>query len=121
MTAQAQALYDGDAATGSNATPGTSLGRAWQTLQKAGDTATPGSTVLVRGGTYPENLVVNVRGTLSQPTTFRAYRQEVVLLNGTGTSGSGAALLVVRDHRHLRFEQPRGLFSRLRLSPQPSS
>jgi hypothetical protein len=52
--AQARTYYV--ATNGSNSNPGT-LSQPWATLQHAGETAEPGDTVLVRGGTYAEGEI----------------------------------------------------------------
>lgn len=101
--ARAQATYYVDGATGLDANPGTSLAAPWRTLQRAADAATPGSTVLIRGGTYHENVAVHVSGTAGQPIRFRPYQREAVLLDGTGTAGP--TLLQVSNQSHLRFER----------------
>lgn len=101
--ALAQAIYYVDGTQGLDTNPGTSLALPWRTLQKASDAATPGSTVLIRGGTYHENVVVHVSGTASQPIRFQPYQREAVLLDGTGTAG--LTLLRVSNQSHLRFER----------------
>ena len=101
LLAAAQTTYYVDGATGRDANVGTSLAAPWRTLQKACDAATPGSTVLVRGGSYHENLVVHVSGQPGQPIIFRGYRAETAIVDGTGTSGT--TLLRVGNRSYLRF------------------
>ena len=60
------------APNGSNANPGT-LAAPWLTIQKAMDSATPGSVVNIRSSTYHERLVLNVSGTASNYITFQPY------------------------------------------------
>src|SRR5687767_12109071 len=48
--------------TGNDANPGTDPALPWRHIQKAMDSATPGSTVNVLPGKYNERLVVNVSG-----------------------------------------------------------
>ena len=102
LSVAAQVTYYVDAATGNDANVGTGRAAPWRTLQKACDAATPNSTVLVRGGTYYENLVVRVSGAAAQPITFQAYGTEVVRVDGTGTAGT--TLLRVANGSFLRFE-----------------
>lgn len=59
-----------------------SLAKPWRTVQKAANSATPGSTVHVRAGTYPELVVVRVSGNATQgPITFQG---EQAILDYTG-------------------------------------
>lgn len=102
LSAAAQVTYYVDAATGSDTNAGTDLAAPWRTLQKACDAATPNSTVLVRGGTYFEKPVVHVSGAAGQPIVFKAYAQEQVVVDGTGTPGT--TLLTISNRSFLRFE-----------------
>lgn len=57
----------------------------WETLQKAADTAVPGSTVLVREGVYRQRVEMNVSGSAAEgPVTFRNYPGEHPILDGEG-------------------------------------
>lgn len=90
------------ASTGSDTNPGTSS-KPWRTIQKAANTATPGSTVYVRGGVYKERVTVNVSGSASGGyITFRSYPNETAVVDGTGLSVPGAStglfLLVSRSY-----------------------
>jgi hypothetical protein len=58
------------ATNGSDSNPGTSAA-PWRTIQKAMNSATAGSTVNIRAGTYPERLTVNVSGTAGSYITFQ--------------------------------------------------
>ncbi len=60
------------ATNGNDANPGTEA-QPWRTIQKAMSAATPGSTVNIRAGTYPERLTVNVSGTAGNFVTFQPY------------------------------------------------
>jgi hypothetical protein len=60
------------ATTGDDSNPGT-LSQPWRTIQKAMNSATPGSTVNIRGGTYRERLVLNVSGSAGNYITFQPY------------------------------------------------
>ena len=65
-----------DDASGTSSAP-------WATLQKAADAAGPGSTVYVRGGTYPQRVDVHVSGEPGQPITFEPAPGETVVLDGS--------------------------------------
>jgi hypothetical protein len=67
---------------GDDTNPGTESA-PWATLQKAADTAVPGSTVYVRGGTYAQRVDINVSGSASEgPIAFRNYPDEHPVLDG---------------------------------------
>ena len=54
------------------------------TIQRAVDLAQPGTTILIRGGTYAPstNIQILKNGTASQPITMRNYNNERVILDG---------------------------------------
>jgi hypothetical protein len=60
------------ATTGNDANPGTDA-LPWRTIQKAMNSATAGSTVNIKAGTYRERLAVNVSGTSGSYITFQPY------------------------------------------------
>jgi hypothetical protein len=60
------------AVTGSDSSAGTEA-QPWRTIQKAMRSATPGSTVNVKAGTYRERLSVDVSGTSGNYVTFQPY------------------------------------------------
>jgi post-segregation antitoxin (ccd killing protein) len=76
------------------------LEKPWKTLKKAADTAQAGDLVLIRGGTYAEQLapVNNCKPTVKDqiltanipaetlPIVFAAYPHEKPVLNGSGVS-----------------------------------
>jgi parallel beta-helix repeat protein len=104
ITAQSfcQTIYYVDKATGIDANNGTSLATAWKTIQKACNSATPNSIVQIKAGTYNENVVVNVSGTLGNPITFKNYQNDVVMIDGTGTVGG--TLLTITNKNYLNFQ-----------------
>jgi len=73
--------------TGSDTNPGTQT-QPWKTIQKAVDSATPGSTIFVRNGTYMESVKITVAGTASLPINLTHYPDEKAVING----GSSRAL-----------------------------
>jgi hypothetical protein len=85
---------------GSDANPGT-VRRPWRTVQHGLDRLRKGQALLIRGGTYRQNLVMTRGGTAKQPMIVQNYPHErPVLLPGDGDEndmplqvGSGAAYL----------------------------
>jgi hypothetical protein len=69
--------------TGSNSNPGTRR-RPWRTVQHALDVLNPGQRVLVRGGTYSENLLMERDGTAGAPITIANYPGERPVLRAAG-------------------------------------
>ena len=59
------------ATTGNDANNGTSTSAPWRTIQKAMNSATPGSTVNIMAGTYHERLTMGVSGTSGNYITFQ--------------------------------------------------
>ena len=102
------------ATNGSDDNPGT-LSQPWRTVQHAATVAPPGSTVLVRGGSYAEMVSINVSGTSAAPTTFQNYPGETPVLDGTtlAISDASSALLQIADQSYLviRGFELRGLYS----------
>lgn len=60
------------APNGSDSNPGT-LSAPWLTIQEAMNSATPGSIVNIRAGTYHERLSLDVSGTAGNYITFQPY------------------------------------------------
>ena len=58
---------------------GTAAG--YKTIAAAAAAATPGSTVLLRAGTYREPLIPPTSGTDTQPITFRNYEREAAIIS----------------------------------------
>jgi hypothetical protein len=63
------------ATNGSDSNPGT-VARPWRTIQRAINGRRPGQRVLVRRGTYHENVRLERAGTASAPITLAAYPGE---------------------------------------------
>jgi hypothetical protein len=55
----------------------------WATLQHAADSVTPGSTVFVRGGVYPQRMAVGISGAPGRPVVFRNAPGEQPVLDGS--------------------------------------
>lgn len=97
---------------GSDTSPGT-LSRPWRTVQHGLDRLRKGQALLLRGGTYRENLVLTRGGTAKRPLVVQNYpRERAVLLPGGGDEndmplqvGSGAAYVRVSG---LVFEGAKG-------------
>ncbi|MDM8551537.1 right-handed parallel beta-helix repeat-containing protein [Desulfobacterales bacterium HSG2] len=86
------------ATNGSDTNPGT-LAQPWKTVQKAADTAGPGTTVYVREGTYNEQVTINVSGTeLGGYIILRNYEGETPVLDGEGFT-EGPAFLIEDQSR----------------------
>jgi hypothetical protein len=102
FSSYAQSSYYVDGVNGNNNNAGTSLSKAWKTIQKSFDSATAGSTVYIKAGTYKENLVAKRSGTAGNPITFRNYANDVVIIDGTGTTGT--TLIEIYNKSYLNFE-----------------
>ncbi|MEO6903196.1 MAG: T9SS type A sorting domain-containing protein [Bacteroidia bacterium] len=98
----AQTNYYVDGTNGSDDSVGTTLGKAWKTIQKACNTAIPNSIVSIRGGVYHENIIVTISGTKDSAITIKNFKNEVVMIDGTGTSGN--TLIKIIDKSYLNFE-----------------
>lgn len=71
-----------DGANGNNSNDGLSLGGAFETIQAAANAAFPGDEVLIRAGTYREQVNVPRSGSSTSPITFSAYNGESVVISG---------------------------------------
>ena len=67
--------------TGNDQNDGTKT-KPLRTIEKAAAMAKAGTTVMIRKGTYYEDLVVKHSGTKSNPIIFQAYQNEKVILSG---------------------------------------
>lgn len=72
-----------------------SIGAPYRTLRKASTAAKPGTTIYVRGGTYPRDIITG-SGDVEQPILYTAYSNEVPRFHSTD-SGE-AALAVYASH-----------------------
>ena len=89
------------ATNGNDSDPGTEA-QPWRTIQKAMNSATAGSTVNIRGGTYNERLVVNVSGSSGNYITFQPYGFDVTSARCGGYTGVACGgERVVLDYAYL--------------------
>jgi Protein of unknown function (DUF1565) len=94
------------ATNGADTNPGT-VQQPWLTIQHAANVATPGSTVYVRAGTYPERVNINVSGNAQDGyITFCNYPGELPILDGSNlvapTSDNG--LFFVRNQNYVTIQ-----------------
>jgi hypothetical protein len=77
----------------------------WATLQHAADSVAPGSTVFVRGGVYPQRMVVDVSGVPGRPVVFRNAPGEHPVLDGSSLEvGQGfSPMIAVDGARHIEI------------------
>ncbi|MCJ7749585.1 MAG: right-handed parallel beta-helix repeat-containing protein [Armatimonadetes bacterium] len=82
------ASYYVDGRSGCDENEGTSVERAWQTLDRANAALTPGDVCIVRGGVYKDSQIAPERSGLPDaPITYVAYEGEKPEVTG-GRSGS---------------------------------
>ncbi|HNI43758.1 MAG TPA: right-handed parallel beta-helix repeat-containing protein [Chitinophagales bacterium] len=74
----------------------------WRSFQKAATTATAGSTVYLKAGTYNEKVVMGVSGTINNYITFRNYDSDNVVLDGTAVAGT--ILLKIHNKSYIRIQ-----------------
>jgi hypothetical protein len=85
---------------GNDANPGDST-HPWRTIQKAMNTATPGSTVNVLPGRYNEKVSVNVSGNATDGyITFQAAGRGVVI---SGFKKAGANVVFINNQDYVRI------------------
>jgi hypothetical protein len=94
-------VYYVDGAQGNDQNDGKTLTTAWKTIQKSFDAAVAGSTVMIKGGTYYEQLAVHVSGTAGNPVTFTNYNNEQVIIDGSKITGT--TILTITDKKFLIF------------------
>jgi hypothetical protein len=91
------------ATDGSDSNPG-SQAAPWRTIQHAADSATPGSTVSIRGGIYAEKVTINVSGSATAgPITFQSHPGEQAVIDGGALSAAQGenALVTLRDRAYI--------------------
>lgn len=72
------------ATTGNNQNPG-NQSQPWRTIQKAIDTVQAGDTIIVRTGTYQENLTIRRPATANKPIKLQAFTGEQPVIVGSGS------------------------------------
>jgi hypothetical protein len=75
------------APSGSDANAGTSLNAAFKTIQKAANTAVPGTVIYIKAGTYHERIIPYTTGTPGNEIVFKPYQNDQVIIDAAGTSG----------------------------------
>ena len=70
------------ATDGSDENPGT-IDQPFQTIQHAVNQVIPGDTVLIRAGTYREQVTLTISGTPEQPITIMGYGDEYPTIKGS--------------------------------------
>lgn len=88
--------------TGNNTDTG-SQGLPWLTLQYGLDQLSPGDTLNIMTGTYNEKVQFNVSGTASNMITLRNNNNDVVVIDGTGITGS-IPVVEIYDHSYIIIE-----------------
>ena len=101
LNTAAATVYYVDGAAGNDSNDGLTLATAWKTIQKSFNTAVAGSTVMIKGGTYYEQLTVKVSGTAGKPITFTNYNGEQVIIDGS--KNSGTTIVTITDKKFLIF------------------
>ena len=93
------ALDGNDDAAGTSDAP-------WATLQKAADTAPPGATVYVRGGTYAQRVDIHVSGEPGSPITFEPAPGEAVVLDGSSLDvpAGQSAMIGIDSQRYVTIQ-----------------
>jgi hypothetical protein len=87
---------------GKDASSGLDRQNAWKTIQHAADKAAVGDTILIAGGSYPEQVRIRASGESNAPITFKCLPGEKVILDGTGKALNNA--FVVAGKSHLCFD-----------------
>ncbi|MEP6662318.1 MAG: right-handed parallel beta-helix repeat-containing protein [Verrucomicrobiota bacterium] len=105
LNVSGQIYVDGQVSSCTNYNPasrtcGDGTNRVYKTIAAASANATGGLTVMVRAGTYPEQLSPVNSGTAGNPITFQNYPGEQVFLTGApGISLVGRSYIVMDGFR----------------------
>jgi len=70
------------------------IGAPLRTINHALSLTVPGDTVIVRGGTYSEKVVVSRTGAAGKYITLKAYAGETPVIDGTGLTPNGVEGLI---------------------------
>jgi len=71
---------------------------AYDTIQKAANVVVAGDTVLVRGGTYNEQIVIPASGSIGSYITFKNYQNEQVIITESGATIDPAIIIDNREY-----------------------
>ncbi|MGB3546334.1 MAG: T9SS type A sorting domain-containing protein [Saprospiraceae bacterium] len=85
----------------SDGNPGTEA-QPWLTIQHAANSATPGTTVFIKQGTYFESVYINVSGTPGQYITFTNFGSDQVIIDGSNTIGSQTILVGIYQQSYIK-------------------
>ena len=89
------------ATNGNDNNSGTQLS-PWKTIQHSCNVATPGSTVLIKSGTYNEKITMNVSGNVDASfITFKNFSNDTVTIDGTGIVGD--QIILVQDKNYIKL------------------
>lgn len=88
---------------GSDSNAGTQAA-PWRTVQKALNTLTAGQTVVIRGGTYAQNLTMTRAGTATAPITIRNYPGERPILKAGSGATNNMPLQIGTGGAYVRFQ-----------------
>lgn len=73
--------------------------QSWRTIQKAAETMEAGDSVLIRDGTYSENVFTVRSGNIAEgPVVFAGYPNENPIIDGTGVATSGTGFLISHSY-----------------------
>ena len=88
-----------DATNGNDGWAGT-FAAPWKTIQYGVNHIAAGDTLLIRGGTYIERVVITVTGTISAPIVISGFPSETVIVDGNATYpvGVGSGLIDFRSN-----------------------
>jgi hypothetical protein len=87
--------------TGLDTNPGT-LAAPFAKIQTGINTLQPGDTLYLRGGTYPERVIINRLGNSTGWTTITKYQEEIPIIDGQGIIiNPSAGLVDIRNSNYL--------------------
>lgn len=80
------------ATNGSDSNDGRAAGRPFRTIGRAVSAAQPGDTVIIRGGTYHEQLTLFRSGRQGAPIVFQGHPGETVIIDPQRRGGDGITI-----------------------------
>lgn len=72
--------------------------KPFRTLKQAAKKAVPGTTVMIREGTYHETLDVRESGSAEKPITFQNYENEKVVISGESVKDAEYETPLIQIH-----------------------